>query len=43
MERKPCQDHVYREEEHVASILSSFGTWKEQKKGSKLAVLSTTF
>jgi hypothetical protein len=32
MERKPCQDHVYMEEEHVASILSSFGTWNEQKK-----------
>jgi hypothetical protein len=44
MERKPCQDHVYMEEEHVASILSSFGTWNEQKKKDyKLVVFSTTF
>jgi hypothetical protein len=33
MERKPYEDHVYMDEEHLASILSSFGTWEEQKKG----------
>jgi hypothetical protein len=40
---KTLSSHVYMEEEHVASTLSSFGTWKEQKKDHKVVVFSTTF